>query len=161
MAVSKYIVEGFEFPNEQLADGARSELKGIDYIVSRTDMSNSKSVLVLYNSIIDKNLFKTPIGIKFLKEIQEMLIASNDIDEKSVKPIPVRLEELNVEKNTNEKTNYKKIMINSIIVNIILIFAIIIMYMIFSNSKNINIINYENRLKEQYSALESNINIPN
>lgn len=160
MEAEKYVVEGFEFPNEHEAKNAKSELKGINYVLSNTNMNNPKSVLTLYNRIIDENLFKTPIGIEFLKEIQEMLMASNEIDSSLIKPIPVSSNTINTKNHVKEKPKYKRIMINSIAVNILLIIVIILMYVIIGNSKNVNIINYENRLKEQYSVLETEINTP-
>jgi len=161
MLRNKYVVEGFEFENEHQENIAKSEVKSINYIVSRTDMNNPKSVLVVYNRIIDKKLFKTPIGIKFLKEIQEMLLANSEIEESMIKPIPVVFDfsPVNPDKPIkNPKQKYKKIMINSIVLNILLIVVIILIFIITSNSKNINIINYENRIKAQYSAWEQELN---
>lgn len=164
---NKYVVEGFEFINDHQVNEAKSEVRGINYIVSRADMNNPKSVLVVYNRIIEKKLFKTPIGIKFLKEIQEMLLASNEIDDSLIKPIPVSLDlsystsiKVNVDPKEKEKKklNYRTKMINSIVINVILIIVIILMFIITNNSKNVNIINYENRIKDQYSSWEEELN---
>ena len=166
MLENRFVVEGFEFTNEQEVNVAKSELRGINYIVSRTDMNNPKSLLVLYNKIIEKNLLKTPIGVKFLKEIQDMLLSSNEIDETLIKPIPTVLgaesskAELlykNKAERSKKRSPYKKIMINSIVINIILIIVILFMFIITGNSNNLNIINYENRIKDQYSSWEEEL----
>lgn len=167
MSENRFVVEGFEFANEKEVDTAKSELRGINYIVSRTDMNNPKSVLILYNKLIEKKLFKTPIGHKFLKEIQDMILSSSEIDPSLVKPIPTALDieiskaELSKTNRTNKKSvssKYKRLMINSIIINIILVIVIIMMFIITGNSNNINIINYENRIKDQYSSWEEELN---
>lgn len=165
MSDKKFVVEGFEFTNEQEVNTAQSELRGINYIVSRTDMNNPKSVLILYNKIIDKKLLKTPIGLKFLKEVQDMLLSSKEIDENLIKPIPTVLDveitksELHNKALRNKgKSKYKRLMVNSIIVNVILIIVIIFMFIITGQSNNLNIINYENRIKDQYSSWEEELN---
>lgn len=165
MSEKKFVVEGFEFTNEQEVNTAQSELRGINYIVSRTDMNNPKSVLILYNKIIDKKLLKTPIGLKFLKEVQDMLLSSKEIDENLIKPIPTVLDveitksELhNTVLRNKGKSKYKRLMVNSIIVNVILIIVIIFMFIITGQSNNLNIINYENRIKDQYSSWEEELN---
>lgn len=162
MPENRFVVEGFLFSSEREAEAAKNEVRGINYIVSRTDMENPKNVLVVYNRIIDKGLLKTPIGLKFLREVQEMLFSSDEVDDSQIKPIPAIME-VSIERITpnikkENKLTYKKKMINSIIINVIFVIAIIVMIVIAKNSKNVNIINYENRLKDQYSAWEESLN---
>ncbi len=164
MDKNEFIVDGYVFSNKAEATEAENELKGIEYVKERTDMNNPKLVLNVYNKIIDKNLFKTPIGYKFLKELQDTLIADESIDNSMVKNIispnfhsiehvftdrdAIKLEKKRAKHalTKEDKLTYKSKFFNSIVINILLVIAIIAIFIITANSKNTNIINYKSRL---------------
>ena len=73
------------------------------------------------------------------------------------KPVPVEADPVK-KKKRNHRLSYKRKMINAVVINVILIIVIIAMFIISSNSKNLNIINYENRILDQYSSWEEELN---
>lgn len=66
----------------------KKELEGIKYLKENNDMNNPEVTLKIYNRIIEQNIFKTDVGIDYLRTIHAMLVDSN-IDKKLIKPIPI------------------------------------------------------------------------
>lgn len=159
MVKKKYNVGGFLFDNENDAKAAESELKGIEYMKERTDLSNVDATLASYNMINEKKLFKTPIGICYLRELRASIIEKGVLEE-DVPPINIDFvsDGNSKKKKTSEKeTIYKSRFINMIIVNVLLIVMLVLFAIIANNSKNINIINYKNRIDAEYKDLEINL----
>ena len=73
-----YKVGNYEFETKTQADTAQKELEGIRYIRSQTDMDDPDVVLQLYNSLILKEVFVTPVGFDFMRQfhISKMRIFS-------------------------------------------------------------------------------------
>ncbi len=68
-----YKVGNYEFETQAQADVAQKELEGVRYIRSQTNMDDPDVVLQLYNSLILKEVFVTPVGFDFLRQLQEYL----------------------------------------------------------------------------------------
>lgn len=84
-----YQVEGYEFESKELAAQAQRELEGIRYIRAQTHMDDPQVVLRLYDKLILKEVFATPVGYQFLFELQEYLKASPQIKSEEIRLIPV------------------------------------------------------------------------
>lgn len=84
-----YQVEGFEFETKEAAAEAKREADGIRYIMAQTRMDDPNTVLRLYNKLILKEVFHTPVGFQFLNELQEYLTTSPSIRAEDIRPIPV------------------------------------------------------------------------
>lgn len=159
---SEYRINGFLFRTEREADFAKKEIEGIRYVKSKVNLKDPDMVLQLYCKAIEQELFKTPVGISFLKEMQEYLEAEPFIKTTDILPIPVSqnvvIEETVKENMRNRRNgitkiyeiNYKERFIYSVIVNILLIIVMSSMFWIISTSRNVNITNYENRLVDKY-----------
>ena len=78
------IIDGFIIENEEMASQAIKEEEGVRYIKERTPMDDPNVVLNLYNRLLEQNLFTTPVGIRFLIELQSILYASEEIADESV-----------------------------------------------------------------------------
>ena len=128
---------------------------------SRTDMSNVKNVFSAYNRMNEKGLFKTPIGYNYLYSLRTIIMDSGQYGEDEV-------DDIKVFSGTGSKTKVKTVykdadsvfknhFINMIIVNVVLVLILVIFVIISNNSENINIINYKNRIDEQYKAQEENL----
>lgn len=157
-----YIVDGIKYPTDSEALKAVNELNGIKYVKARTDMSNPKLVLSIYNKMLDKKLFNTVSGYKFLMELKEVLDNSPEIDNSLIKPIEAPSfngETFNDRKK--KESPYKSRFINSVIINVLFAITIIAMVFITTNSKNLNILNYKNRLEEMYIDKENELAIWN
>ncbi len=168
MSEKRYIIDGFDFGSIAEAELAKNELNGIKYLKERTDFKNAKNVLNVYNRVVDKQLFKTPIGYKFLKEMQDILYQSSEIKDDEIVAIPVLSEKKGKTKEkrskktkplilSKEDVKFKNRFTNSVIINILLIVLLVIFIIISSNSNNTNILNYENRLNREYIEKENDL----
>ncbi|MFQ9934526.1 MAG: hypothetical protein ACLRVQ_08890 [Lachnospiraceae bacterium] len=160
----KYVVDGYSFSTESEAKAARNEIEGIEYLKKRMNLKNPGSVLDIYDKAIEKNLFKTPIGYSFLRELQQFLLNSPDISPDDVRDIPVLSVSGKKDKKLKEKRvsiipkdgekKYKSRITNLVILNIFLVIAIVIIIIITNNSSNINILNYKERIDREYEKKE-------
>ena len=98
-----YKVEGFEFETKTQALAAKKEVEGIRYIREHTDMNDPDVVMDLYNRLILKEVFQTPVGYAFLGELQVYLRETPYIRSEDILPIPVyRPEKLTEEVDERE-----------------------------------------------------------
>lgn len=74
MKDKEYKLKGYNFVNFAEYQKAKQETDSIEYIRTHTDLTDTKKVAKLYNSLIEKGTFKTVVGYEFLKELQSMLI---------------------------------------------------------------------------------------
>lgn len=155
MTEKNYIVDGFSFDTESMAKEAENEKKGIAYIKQKMDYGNPSSALSTYNIINEKGLFKTPLGINFMYEARKKLIDSG-VEEEDIPPVILRKE--NKKDKLGEESPYKVRFINMLILNGILLIMLIVFAVVANNSKNLNIINYQNRIDAQYRDLENSLN---
>ncbi len=176
MADEKYVVDGFKFQSKEEAAEAKNEYEGVSYMKSRTNMNNPANVYSVYKSLVEKNVFKTPVGMKFLYELKEILYKSGKYSKEEIDSlvisVPVRTMTKKMKKK-DEKASRKEVIkgmkdldiesvyrnrfINSLLFNIILIIAIALIIMITTNSENTNILNYKNRLDAEYSERENDL----
>ncbi|MFP3154756.1 hypothetical protein LQZ18_10115 [Lachnospiraceae bacterium ZAX-1] len=82
-----FVVDGFAFHTNEVAEKAAKELQGVKFIRSKTDMDKPEIVLQVYHKILAQGLFETEVGICFLRELQEYLIKSPAIDNEKIKPL--------------------------------------------------------------------------
>lgn len=82
-------INGITFSTEEEYLHAKKELEKIDYVNANNDMSNDQTVLALYNKFVWKNIFRTQIGYNFLKELQERLVHSENIDKSKIARLPI------------------------------------------------------------------------
>lgn len=143
--------------DEKMNEEEKKELEGIRYIQEKNNMKDIKTVLALYNKLAEKNLFHTRVGLEFLDTMKKRLIESKEIQNQDI----FGYEEPQIEETESriqeKEDRYKYKYYNSLLINIILLAALIAGFFITTNSKNVNILNYENRLIDQYSAWEAEL----
>jgi hypothetical protein len=163
-----FVVGGYTFKTKQEAQEAKDEMNAIKYLSGKTDSKDPKQVYVLYNKIIDRQLFYTSIGLNYLKNLQQFLYNSPDIPDDKIKPIPVKSETqiaIDRRRERNEhrselhtlsiqvakyKNNYMRIMI----VNVFLVIALIAMFFILKTGSNSKV-NVQNKYSSWQTELES------
>lgn len=175
-------VDGFLFEDEATAQIARKEEEGIRFIKERTALNNPEVVLKLYKKLLEQELFVTPVGIRFLTELQNILLTSVYIAREEIPPIPVKaIEPAKVEepatpgekvvqkpvekvkkesKKADDKAggNYKKPFYVALFLAIIFGVSVLGMFAINAISgNNINIINYREQLLNEYSGWEAEL----
>ena len=175
-------VDGFLFEDEATAQLARKEEEGIRFIKQRTALDNPEVVLRLYKKLLEQEIFVTPVGIRFLTELQNILLTSVYIARDEIPPIPVKAtevapnEEVSVPvekavqtqveavKKANKKvdskagSDYRKQYLVARFFAIILGVSVIGMFVINAISgNNVNIINYREQLLNEYSGWEAEL----
>ena len=166
-----YNVDGFCFEDEATAELAKKEEEGIRFIKERTALDNSEVVLKLYKKLLEQNLFVTPVGIRFMLELQNVLLASPFISNEDIPPIKVsnmvtkqEVEEKNpvtkIRKRVDEKVSgdYKRPFYIAVFFAIIFAISVIGMFVITEISGNsVNILNYREAILDEYSGWEAEL----
>lgn len=177
-----YNVDGFLFEDEETAQLARKEEEGIRFIKERTALNNPEVVLKLYKKLLEQELFVTPVGIRFLTELQNILLTSVYIAREEIPPIPVKVtgtakkeepattvenvvkKSVEPEKKAKQKEDDKVGMDYKMPFYVTLFFAIVFaasiagMFLINAISgNNVNIINYREQIQNEYSSWEAEL----
>lgn len=163
-------VGGYVFFTEKDAQLARAEEKKIEYLEARIDYSRPERILYVYEKAIHERIFKTPVGLEYLKRLREFLLGQESIAPEKVmeiplystfdgeireKPRPVRAKIQPSEKDRAEKK--KAYFMISVILNILLAAAVWAMFAISLNSENPNVLNYEKNITNKYAAWEQEL----
>ena len=159
---------GFLFYNQKDAALAETEQKKIAYLEARMDYSDPERILQIYEKAVKERIFTTPIGIIYLKEIQDFLMKQPRIDKAAVSPIPLfhtydaelRKKQEPARKRIKpsaKKQKWKAAFPISIILNLILAAAVVAMFVITLQSDNPNVLNYEKALINQYASWEQEL----
>lgn len=167
----QYTVGGYTFTDKKAADAAKEEFQAINKMSSKINTKDARQVYALYNSIIDKKLFSTMVGLNYLKELQQFLYICKEIPNNRIRPIPINNDVQSVLEGKREiienqseirilkreRNMYKSRFTTSVIINLALVVVIIAMIIITLTSKNPNIINYETNLQDKYSAWQEQL----
>lgn len=173
-----YNVDGFLFEDEATAELAKKEEEGIRFIKERTALDNPEVVLKLYKKLLEQNLFVTPVGVRFMLELQNVLLGSTYIARNEIPPINVSAmvikKEVETEENgkgamakvkkvtkkVDEKVegNYKKPFYIALFFAIVFALSVVGMFIISEVSGNsVNIINYRDKILNEYSTWEAEL----
>lgn len=161
-------VDGFKFYTEKDASLARIEKQKIEYMEARMDYSVPESIRYVYERAIQERLFKTPVGLQYLKQLQSYLLSQPQIAPESVPEIPLYIA---FDGELRERTNPARTRVNpskkkdkdktkytiSVILNVLLVFAIVAMFYISISSEQPNIFNYERVLQDKYANWEQEL----
>ncbi len=167
-----YIVDGFLFEDEATAELAKKEEEGIRFIKERTALDNPEVVLKLYKKLLEQELFVTAVGVRFLTELQNILLGSHYIAKEDIPPIKVTEVKVTpkeeepkqpvkkVTKKIDKKVGgeYKKPFYVALFFAIVFGVSVIGMFVISEISgNNINIINYREEILNEYSTWEAEL----
>lgn len=161
---------GFDFYVENEAKLAGVEQRKIEYLEARLDYTKPESILHVYDKTLEEQLFKTPVGILYLKKMQDYLLKQPQIDPARVRPIPIfdtyaearkqrRQASINAarERAARRKEAAEVRFQISVVLNVLLILAICVMFVISLSSDQPNIYNYERVLTDRYAAWEQEL----
>lgn len=178
-----YQVGEFEFESLEMAQKAQKEYEGIRYMREKTRMDDPEVVLKLYNKLILKDIFATPLGFQFLSELRTYLLGSGSFRPEQVHRIPVpqgslgdsasdkkdlirqnrQLAEVNrqlaeARRLNKNKRDYKRLLKGSLIFSAICVLVIGgLLFLMATGDNNMNIINYENKILNKYEAWEEEL----
>lgn len=162
----KRLMSGFLFQSERDAKLAEVERKKIAYLESKLDYSKPEDILYIYDKTVKGKVFSTPVGMMYLKQLQEFLLGQDGIDPALVAAIPlnniyheqsIAVKERIQEKKDKAIETKKSQLTISIVLNILLAIAMVAMFIISLNSDNPNIINYERNITNRYATWEQEL----
>ena len=169
--MEKYVIMGYEFDNKASADTAKNELEMISKIKSQGNMSNHKIALSVYNKLLEDNLFKTPVGLEYLRSLQKELLAVKTIDKSEIKAIKINDEKnseqqpdkkiteysKNTDKNKKAAQKYKDKFVKSLIVNIVLVIVIAAMFLIVKYSHRFDEQAFREQIENEYISWQNDL----
>ncbi|WP_405373783.1 hypothetical protein [Pseudobutyrivibrio sp.] len=175
--MAKYNIGGYIFNDEESAKKAAKELKTVEYILGQIKEADEKTVLQIYNKLLKQRLFSTEIGLGFLSQLRQNLLASGMFAEDEVEDVyTIGEQELQSESdekgdddsdaqeknrvlsksdNSLELKQIRKLkIINSvlIVVSLTLLLCVIGMFYVSSTINSPTILNYEETITDQYST---------
>ena len=169
-----YEAGGFVFRTKKEAELAQREIEGTKYLRQKLDMENPNAVFSIYQNLIEQDLFETPVGYCFLKELRDYLLMIPAISNEEVLAIPIRYPQTEEEEKKQKKEqkkeeqrkerqrekekaknkkeqkkegkNYKGRCQFFMVTSLILLISVVSMMLLAATSDNVNILNYENKL---------------
>ncbi|MCM1145784.1 MAG: hypothetical protein NC407_13880 [Lachnoclostridium sp.] len=158
------VVEGYRFATMADAETARLDAKRIKNIEDNLDYKKPQNVLMLYHKALENKIFQTPIGFAYLLKMQDHLKRCGIAEEK-IHPIPLNVTFTNkTEANRSIRRSiaarhpeYRARFLTSICLNILMAIMIVAMFIIAMDSENPNIINYRQRVVNEYSKWEQEL----
>lgn len=180
-----YEAGGFVFRTKKEAELAQREIEGTKYLRQKLDMENPNAVFSIYQNLIEQDLFETPVGYCFLKELRDYLLMIPAISNEEVLAIPIRYPQTQEEEKKQKKEqkkeeqrkerqrekekaknkkeqkkegkNYKGRCQFFMVTSLILLISVVSMMLLAATSDNVNILNYENKLIDKYSSWEQEL----
>ena len=180
-----YEAGGFVFRTKKEAELAQREIEGTKYLRQKLDMENPNAVFSIYQNLIEQDLFETPVGYCFLKELRDYLLMIPAISNEEVLAIPIRYPQTEEEEKKQKKEqkkeeqrkerqrekekakdrkeqkkegkNYKGRCRFFMLTSLILLISVVSMLLLAATSDNVNILNYENKLIDKYSSWEQEL----
>lgn len=180
-----YEAGGFVFRTKKEAELAQREIEGTKYLRQKLDMENPNAVFSIYQNLIEQDLFETPVGYCFLKELRDYLLMIPAISNEEVLAIPIRYPQTEEEEKKQKKEqkkeeqrkerqrekekaknkkeqkkegqNYKGRCQFFMVTSLILLISVVSMMLLAATSDNVNILNFENKLIDKYSSWEQEL----
>lgn len=162
-------VGGYRFYTEKDAQLAAAELKKIEYLEARIDYSRPDSILLVYEKTIHERIFRTPVGLQYLKDLRDFLLEQPEMDPQRVPEIPLyntfsgEVREKSaparnrIRADSGEKGGKNAGFTISVILNVLLVLAVICMFTITLRSDHPNVLNYERVLTDRYAQWEQDL----
>lgn len=161
------LVEGYRFGSLADARAAEEEAKKADYFRGKIAGRNPRSLLAVYDKMVDEKIFSTPVGWEYLRELQRRLLRAG-IPKEDIRPIPMYATYVR-SKGEGKESAFARQRIRpsrtpkinglhvSIVINLLLGILVIAMFVITIKSDNPNILNYENVLVNRYAKWEQEL----
>ena len=161
------LVNGYRFGSYRDAQIAEEEIKKAKYFETKLTGKTGRSRLAVYNQILDKKVFQTPIGWEYLKYMQEEMQGLG-LPEEEIRPIPMYLTFVHEETQATEQPVRQRIRPSrrndlirkyriTLLLNVLLGILVVAMFAITIKSDNPNILNYKNAIVNQYATWEQEL----
>lgn len=153
-----YTYQGFTFTSEAELTEAKKEAEAIAYIRARADLSDVKTVVKLYNRLVEKGTMVTTLGIAFLQELRDGALESGTVTESSLKPLPVPSKEIKaaekkkISKDRKMMEYYREKSKNLTITVVILVIVIGVLILIRLYGTASPFADYEKKVLDRYAG---------
>lgn len=164
-------VDGYVFLTPEDAKLARNELTRIRQLEEKMDYSDLNKVKLVYEKAIQTKVFKTQIGLEYLRKMQTLL-RDNQTDEQKIIDIPITQVYQIREQTSPARVQVKPVAMKpiktkeeiqrekknfSIFINLVLALLVIIMFYMTTKSPNPNVLNYEKAVQDKYASWEEEL----
>ena len=157
LQMNTYEAEGFAFMTKTEAEAATKERKQIEYIESKLDYTNPEKVKMVYDKAVSDKLFKTPVGMLYMKHLQKFLKGKFPQEEVAAVPVTSNRTLRPSQSESGHKTFEKKNHVISYFLNVVLAIAVLFMFYVALSSDNPNILNYESAVQDKYASWEQEL----
>lgn len=86
---NSYQIDQYSFGSREEYERALKERETIAYLQANTGSNDAKALLKVYNRSVEKESFRTVIGIQYLSALRRQLSMSGIVTEESLAPVPV------------------------------------------------------------------------
>lgn len=161
---TRLLVDGFNFETLEDYNDAKKEAEAVSYIKTKLDWDKPGNVIKIYNNLMDKQRFMTPVGIGFLKALYDAIIQSGIISKENLRPVSVKkikqtaiktTEHQNEQSDPILKNQLKSLQVklkNMRIVTVFLIIVIAIMFGITFLGNNSPLLDAEEKIQNKYAS---------
>lgn len=168
--MGRFEFQGYSFDTAKEMDLAKKEAESIEYIKAKMELKNREKARKLYDSLVEKQSFVTPIGIQFMKEIQQDLSMFSSSPLKGV-PVHLALDKVNknqgkltkgfiaesIDRSVHQVDIYKDKLRNSKIIITFLVVLILAMFAVVLLGKNSPFQDAEQKLQDKYAVWEEQL----
>lgn len=89
MVKNQYQIDQYSFVSREEYERALKEKETIAYLQANTGSDDAKALLKIYNRSVEKESFRTIIGIEYLSSLRKRLSMSGVVTEEALAPVPV------------------------------------------------------------------------
>ncbi len=164
--MAKGIVDGYMFRNAAETERAMKEYENIKRIKTSINIDNIEDVKKMYNKLVEKNYFVTPIGVGFLHEMREYIVSVTG--DESLEPVHVPGMVIKKPKDDGvtgkayiklqqQYQALEKVKSKLVIAVIALAVIVIGMFFIVVTNENLGYFNAEEKVLNKYSAWQERL----
>ncbi|MGN0151007.1 MAG: hypothetical protein ACI39Q_00915 [Wujia sp.] len=160
-------VDGYIFLDEREYQKAQKEKKIIDDLKKTLNPEKLDSMYLVYNKLLDKKFFSTPVGLGFLHDMREYLTDNMPDSELAMVPVPKRdttenthehREQASKKDSLKRENDRLQIIKNRLTIAVVALCVIVIgMFFIIITNKNVGYFNAEEKVLNKYSAWQERL----
>lgn len=164
--VEKYIVDGYLFVSRSDYERAKKEYEKIEGLRDRINPHDIDGLMRVYDKLVSKNYFNTPVGIGFLHELREYILENNK--EVTLREIPVpklfapnstlKYVEHSVKSKLKDENERLIVVRNRLIIAVVALVVLIIgMFYIVASDDKSSYFKTEEKVIDQYSQWQEQL----